>query len=1478
MKNGLILLILVLIGFVAFPQVNRANTKKAVPYRSNYQRMSAGSWHTLEIRDGTLWAWGRNQSGELGDGTLIDKNGSVQIGTDNNWVCLSAGQHFSSGIKSNGTLWTWGNNAYGQLGQGTQVNSNIPSQVSQDSNWVSICAGAEHSIGLKSDGTLWAWGRNNYGQLGDETLLNKNIPIQTGLDNNWVSISAGESYTLALKSNGTLWAWGRNDYGQLGDGTLTDKSFPVQIGTDNKWVFIAAGKNHTLGLKSNGTLWAWGANDYGQLGNETNTGTIDPLQIGFDNNWVSVSSAESYSFALKADGTLWSWGQNDSGQLGNGNNISTNKPNQIGADNLWVSIETGADFAIGLKANGFLWSWGSNSYGQLGDNTNIIRSSPVRIGAQPDVWLSVIGGGFHSIGLKSNGTLWAWGMNNSGMLGDGTTESRSSPVQITRDSSWVGIAAGEWNTFALKSDGTLWAWGYNNNGGLGDGTVESRSCPTQIGTDRNWVSVAAGIFHSVGLKSDGSLWAWGGNEKGQIGDGTYFDRHIPVQIGTDKSWIGLGSAVYCSFGQKCDGTLWAWGYNIIGQLGDGTRIDRNIPVPVGTDSDWIKVASSNNTTHGLKSDGTQWAWGMNGNGEFGIGSLMSSDSPIKIGFDNRWIQIGIGTSSYHTLGLKSNGTLWSWGGNFYGGLGDGTFNNSSLPINIGIHDSWVSIAAGDYFSVGLKSDRIQFCSTGDNGYGSLGNGTAINSNILICSSNISSPAPINTTMPENLSICSGTSTILSASGKGVIGWYSESSGGVYLGGGGTFTTNVLYATSTFFVQDSIVNSCVGNTAVRIPIQIFVTPIPTNAESVMGPTDVCQGQNSVSYSIPPIPDATGYLWTLPYGATIVSGENTHLVNIDFSTNALSGIITVSGTNDSCVGGSSPAFEVTLHSGPSNLDEPIEQVADLQTGLAAFYPFNGNADDESGNGNDGIIYEALSTSDRKGEENSALYFNGIDSWIQVPNSPSLQSPQNEITLSSWILAENTTVDYICKIDGPSYNSYQYRTGFDVITGAFYYGMNEQDYAGTSTIPVTLNEWFFHTITYNGQEVRLYINGVLSQNFPLSGTIVSNPERLEIGRDAHGPIEWLKGKLDDLRVYNRALTPEEVYCLYTGDCQSLVLTAEQGQTTLCRGGTSSLTLFNAQQGVSYQVMESDLPAGQPQVGNADTLIFNLPNINSDKSYTIIATDTTTRCSITLDSTFIVEVNDISAIALAEMPSEYIPATVDVSSHYVSASTYEWLLDGVEFASTPQSQIIIDSTGTHTIVLLVNSGPPDYCTDADTLYLTTTELTEVILEIPSSFTPNADGINDYFEFLTEGIDNYTVWLKDAWGVLVYEYDKSTGKWDGLTTGGKEAPAGPYYYHIEARDYTQMALERSGVVYLIRDLIELSPNPAKDKLVVKMNGRLPGERNVKIVSANGAVVAVQILPAQNECQLDISHLKSGLYMLVINNGIESLSISFIKE
>ncbi|KAF0200554.1 MAG: hypothetical protein FD170_3440 [Bacteroidetes bacterium] len=578
--------------------------------------------------------------------------------------------------------------------------------------------------------------------------------------------------------------------------------------------------------------------------------------------------------------------------------------------------------------------------------------------------------------------------------------------------------------------------------------------------------------------------------------------------------------------------------------------------------------------------------------------------------------------------------------------------------------------------------------------------------------------------------------------------------------------------------------------------------------------------------------------------------------------------------------SDSMYVTFGPLPANLGEAIGLPLSLQDSLVAWYPFNGNPNDETGNGNNGsVIGNVILTTDRFGNANSAYEFPGeAFNYISVPHSSYLEL--NTFTISTWIFTET---DYaygrIVQKNRDIFSGHYglYTTG---VGGTVSYGV---DVVSGDSFEPAIGTWHMVTGTLSGNFSSFYIDGQLVDDTIAPNTFVyTGTDPMAIGMHYYeGVPDYYtypyRGKIDDVLIYNRVLSAEEVACLYSGDCSSLKLSASLPENSLCKGGSTSLTLFNAQPGVKYQLLKGGNEYGNFQVGNSDTLIFPIANLPETTSFTILATDTTTGCSITLDSAFVVEVNDISAIAIANMHSAYIPATVEVSAQAAGASTYEWWLDGVKFADTPESQIVIDSTGTHTLVLLVSSGPPDYCTDADTLFLTTTERTEVILEIPSSFTPNADGINDHFEFATEGIDSYTVWLKDSWGVLVYEYDKSTGKWDGLTKAGKEAPAGPYYYHVAARDYTEMALERSGVVYLIRDLIELSPNPAKDKLVIKMNGRLPGERIVQVISVHGRVLSEATVSGET-FELGVSGFSPGLYLLRISNQMDVLNLKFIKE
>ncbi|MHC4278190.1 MAG: RCC1 domain-containing protein, partial [Planctomycetota bacterium] len=358
------------------------------------------------------------------------------------------------------------------------------------------------------------------------------------------------------------------------DGTI-DEIYQDTDGDGNvNCVSVAAGDAHTLGIKTDGTFWAWGWNDYAQLGDGTNISRLSPVQIG-SSNWALVTAGDEHSLGLQSDSTLWAWGQNWQGELGDGN-TSTNHliPFQIGADTDWALVSTTIDHTLALKSNGEIWAWGRNNLGQLGDGTQIDKLSPTNTVAGND-WTAVAAGDYHTMALKTDGTLWAWGYNSHGQLGDGTKISRLSPVQIGSDTNWVSIAAGERHTLALKTDGTLWAWGWNRDGQLGDNTTTDRDTPTKIGTDNKWVSIAAGRYYTLALKSNGAIWAWGQNNAGQLGDGTTTYRYSPVRIGTDSDWVSIEAGVRHSFGVKSDSTLWAWGSNGNGQLGDGGIVSQS---------------------------------------------------------------------------------------------------------------------------------------------------------------------------------------------------------------------------------------------------------------------------------------------------------------------------------------------------------------------------------------------------------------------------------------------------------------------------------------------------------------------------------------------------------------------------------------------------------------------------------------------------------------------------------------------------------------------------------------------------------------------------------------------------------------------------------------------------------------------------------------------------------------------------------------
>ncbi|MBX7185157.1 MAG: hypothetical protein K1Y01_08455 [Vicinamibacteria bacterium] len=690
--------------------------------------VSAGDLHTCAVTSlGGVRCWGLT--------SLTNSPGpSWDVPGAGGAVSVTAGSRHTCSLTSVGGVKCWGQNWAGQLGDGT----NSLSRQSADfvsgltSGVAAVATGPEasHTCALTAAGGVWCWGFNDSGQLGDGTTTNRYTPVSVpGLASGVAAISTGASHTCALTLSGAVKCWGRNSNGQLGDGTNIDRTSPVDVlGLSSGAIGIAAGLDHTCALTTGGGAKCWGNNSSGALGDGTNVSGNSPADVsGLSAGLIRLSAANGRTCALTVAGGVKCWGRNTDGQLGDG--TTTNRTLPVAPLEMRsgvVSVSAGKSHTcIGMREGG-LRCVGANANEQLGDGTTTKRVAAVVVGGLSTGMAQVSLGLFHSCGLTTGGGTKCWGNNYDGEVGDGTTTDRTTPTDVFGLSQDVkAVAVGAYHSCALTTGGAVRCWGYNGIGGLGDGTTTSRTTPVEpLGLGSGITQVATGLYHSCALTANGIVKCWGNNGNGQLGIGntiSYPTPQIVAGLGSPVASIAAGDFHTCAL--TSSGGVKCWGSNLNGKLGDGTTVQRLAPVDVlGLTGGVTNIAASSQNTCAVTVGGALKCWGANNGGQLGDGTTTPRGTPGDVLGLSSGV-VAVTTGKFHACAVTSGAALKCWGWNSDGQLGDGTLAQQTTPVDVpGLTDTAARVSAGGYHTCAITTGGGLEC-WGYNGYGGVGDGT-----------------------------------------------------------------------------------------------------------------------------------------------------------------------------------------------------------------------------------------------------------------------------------------------------------------------------------------------------------------------------------------------------------------------------------------------------------------------------------------------------------------------------------------------------------------------------------------------------------------------------------------------------------------------------------------------------------------------------------------------------------------------------------
>jgi alpha-tubulin suppressor-like RCC1 family protein len=531
-------------------------------------------------------------------------------------------------------------------------------------------------------------------------------------------------------------------------------------------------------------LFGFGYNGSFVLGLGDEDMRVSPTQVN-DEGWVALGGAYYCSIGIQADGTMWSWGYGGAGGLGHGDLLDKEVPTQIGTDTDWDKLSVnGSDHCLAIKTDGTLWSWGLNSAGELGRNLPTYEDigdpyypDVEQVGS--DLWTMVAAGNNHSLAIRDDGTLWSCGWDNDGQLGLGgglPNDEQRVFAQIGSDT-WIYVSGGDYYSMGIKSDGTLWSWG--DFGGYFDSVV-----PVQVETDSDWVKISCGASgFAIGLKSDGTLWAIGSNNSGKLGVGDTTTRTVFTQIGTDTDWIDISCGGEHSLARKSDNSVWSWGDNNSwgGQLGLGDTTDRWVPTKIETlaDCEFLFAGWTSSLVLATNLVFMPLAWGADSLGELGFpgdttDKLVPTESPSCP------VPKQFAAGEFFTIVRAEDGTLWSTGLNSQGSLGVGDFVDRDVFTQIGTDNDWaqVSCCANGLHAGAIKNDGTLWM-WGENTFGQCGLGDNVDKN---------APVQVGTDTDWERIFVGADHTLAIKGGGFLFVWGRGANGRLGLGGTSNFNT------------------------------------------------------------------------------------------------------------------------------------------------------------------------------------------------------------------------------------------------------------------------------------------------------------------------------------------------------------------------------------------------------------------------------------------------------------------------------------------------------------------------------------------------------------------------------------------------------------------------------------------------------------------------------------------------------------------